>query len=242
MSGTQQALLAGGGGGAATDPHFASVAILLHGDGTNGTTAFVDSSSHGRTHDAASSSTISTSQSKFGGASISVAASGGAGVRYLDDTEFTLGSADFTFECFVYFNDTGALRYLMGQCASSGANTSSSISVERTAGNRIRSTACSGSSIVVDITGTIAITNNTWYYIAFGRDGNTFRQFVDAVADGTASYSGSINDSSDRLGVGCLGDFLSSPLNGFIDEYRLTTGVYRNIASLGVPAAAFPNS
>ena len=52
------------------DPDFANVSLLLHGDGTNGSTTIVDSSSSSKTVTAVGDAQISTAQSKFGGSSI----------------------------------------------------------------------------------------------------------------------------------------------------------------------------
>src|ERR1035437_572304 len=52
------------------DTSFSNVTLLLHGDGTNGSTAFTDSSSLGQTVTGNGSAQISTAQSKWSGASI----------------------------------------------------------------------------------------------------------------------------------------------------------------------------
>lgn len=65
MSGTHQVLLmasGGGGGGSAED-------LLLHMDGTDGSTTFTDSGANGYTITAHGDAQIDTAQSKFGGAS-----------------------------------------------------------------------------------------------------------------------------------------------------------------------------
>jgi hypothetical protein len=52
------------------DPQFGSVSLLLHGDGTNGSTTITDNSPTPKTVTAVGNAQISTAQSKFGGASI----------------------------------------------------------------------------------------------------------------------------------------------------------------------------
>lgn len=226
-----------------TDPDFASVALLLHGNGTNGSTTIVDSSSHARTP-ASNSATITTSQSVFGGGSINF--NGSQATRYADDTEFSIGSGLFSLQLMARFSDTGTLRFPCGQGDSSGSNASCSIVIQRTVGNRIRAIAFSGPSAAVDITGTTAISSSTWYYIGFGRDtGNVWRLYVGtsgtANLDGSATVSTTVNDSSNQWGVGALGELTSNQMSGQIDELRLTVGVYRSDLAT-VPTAAYPNS
>lgn len=52
-----------------TDPDFASVALLLHMDGANGSASFTDSSGNAHAVTANGGAQISTAQSKFGGSS-----------------------------------------------------------------------------------------------------------------------------------------------------------------------------
>ena len=53
-----------------TDEYFNDVSLLLYGDGTNGSTAIVDSSSNAHAITVNGDAQISTAQSKFGGASM----------------------------------------------------------------------------------------------------------------------------------------------------------------------------
>lgn len=57
-------------GGKKTDPYFGQVLLLLHGEGSNGSTTFIDSSSYNRTVTRIGLPVISTSTAAFGGASI----------------------------------------------------------------------------------------------------------------------------------------------------------------------------
>lgn len=55
-----------------TDPHFASVALLLHFDGTDGSTTITDSSSYANGKTSSSPILIETSDSKWGGACLQI--------------------------------------------------------------------------------------------------------------------------------------------------------------------------
>jgi hypothetical protein len=93
---------------AATDTNINEVSLLLHGDGTNGSTTITDSSLTPKTVTAVGNAQISTAQSKFGGASILLDGSG----DYLDvgsNSAFGYGLSDFTIETWVYRNVSSAL-------------------------------------------------------------------------------------------------------------------------------------
>jgi hypothetical protein len=74
--------------------------LLLHGDGTNGSTTITDSSISPKTVTAVGNAQISTAQSKFGGASIAFNGT----TSYLTtpaNSDFAY-DADFTIECWLY--------------------------------------------------------------------------------------------------------------------------------------------
>ena len=82
---------------APVDEEFDKVSLLLHGDGTNGSTTIIDSSSSPKAVTAVGDAQISTAQSKFGGASI---AFDGAGdwLTTPASNNFAFGIGDFTIE------------------------------------------------------------------------------------------------------------------------------------------------
>lgn len=203
--------------------------LLLHCNGSNGSTTFTDSSPYGRTQSAANSATISTSQSKFGGASLTMAGSG-KGVQFADFTQLTLGTQDWWVGFFYRFGTAGTRQILTGQSDSGGSNSSVSFFVEKTTLDRLRFVCCNGSTAVIDTTpGSGSLSTNTWYWVTAGREGTTFRIAVDGVGYSVATSSATLNDSSQPLAVGSGGDINGVALNGFIDEYIMEVGEYRGL-------------
>ena len=83
-----------------SDPNFSNVSLLLHGNGTDGSTSFVDSSGTPKTVTPFGSAQISTGQSKFGGASMLF--DGAADyVTIPNSASFEFGTGEFTIEAFV---------------------------------------------------------------------------------------------------------------------------------------------
>jgi hypothetical protein len=80
-------------------------ALLLHMDGSNGSTTFTDSSSNALTVTANGNAQISTAQSKFGGASAAFDGDGDF-LSIASNVAFAFGAAAFTIECWAYQSAT----------------------------------------------------------------------------------------------------------------------------------------
>ena len=83
-----------------TDPNFADVSLLLHGDGANNSTTFTDSSSNNFTLSRVGDVKISTTESKFGGSSIFFDGTGDY-LTLANNSDFNFPN-DFTVEAWVY--------------------------------------------------------------------------------------------------------------------------------------------
>lgn len=199
-----------------------SVIVLLHADGTNGSTTFTDSSKSPKTITANGDAKISTSQSKFGGSSIELDGTG----DYLAVPSVSMSGA-FTLECYVRWKSRSAYSPLVD---GTNANTQLFLGL-KVDGSGLRwgltGTAEYG-------TGTFSWSNNTWYHVALVRNAsNAFKVFVDGtdITSGTPSNSYSF---SGTLNIG-------NSANAFFDEVRITTGTARYTANFTPFASAFPD-
>ena len=82
---------------------YENVSLLLFGNGPNNSTTFTDSSSYGHTVTPVADAKISTTQSKFGGASIYLDGSGDCLSLPDNASAFDFGTGDFTIECWIYW-------------------------------------------------------------------------------------------------------------------------------------------
>lgn len=221
------------------DPDYASVAALLHFDGVNGSTAFIDSAFTPKSWiGSGAGATISTTQNKFGGSSLSL-----NGSSWLADSTFaTLFGSPFTLEMWVYrTGSVGPGIYLFTVSAGNDDWNAS--------GNSIQIIINSSAAIVVawriSPTAPTTITSgttsplNTWQHVAVSYDGTTFRLFLDGVAAGSSStaWAGSTVTNA-RIGSGPTG---ASSFPGFIDEFRISRGLARYTGAFTPSIAAFPN-
>jgi hypothetical protein len=231
------------------DPNFLNVSLLLHGDGTNGSTTITDSSPSPKTVTAFGNAQISTAQSKFGGASIAFDGNGDYLTLNSNASDFAFGTADFTVEFWLYMQvvpDSPTLKALIdfrprsttGQIAPTLYMNGSSIRFFVNGADRITSS-------------TSVILSQTWQHIALSRASGTTKAFVAGTQVGS-SYSDTNNyiTSSGRPWIGVFSnesllpiptvDIASSP-NGYIDDLRITKGVARYTANFTPPTAPFPD-
>jgi hypothetical protein len=170
---------------------------LLHFDGLNGSTTISDDCA-GATHHIWTShnGSISTAQSRFGGASYN----SGAAVGWVDtpdSADFTLGSGDFTTDFWFYVSGgAGLWRGLASQMDFLEVDTSWWIWMNER--NEVEADVSSdGTTISAKVTSTTAITTAGWHHLAFVRTGNVLKLFLDGTQEGgDASYSDSVWDSS----------------------------------------------
>jgi len=214
------------GNAVAGDPYYSAVSLLLHFNGANGSTTFTDSSSNNLTV-TPTNATISTTQSKFGGASGSFNGTNAfLSPGSASASQFDFGTGDFTVEGWFYFNSFGGANYapLFANSYLFYVGASGEVLV------------FNGSSNVV--TGTAGdVSLNSWTHIAYSRSGSTLRVFVNGTQKASATVSASIGTSASNY----IGRYGSVYLNAYIDEIRVTVGLARYTANFTVPSAPFPD-
>jgi hypothetical protein len=212
------------------DQYYNSCSLLLHFNGSNGSTTFTDNSPSPKTATPTGNAQISTAQSKFGGASLLLDGSGDY-LTLASNAAFGTGTGNFTIEFWMYpvsvasgyaFDNRtgGALQSVLGYFSAAGSFT------------------FTGGIITTGITKT-GITANSWYHVACVRNGSTVYLFVDGVSAGTDSIGGSAN-SSNPLTIGSKYDGTTG-FNGYIDDFRFTKGVARYTGNFTPPSSQFPD-
>lgn len=228
------------------DPYFSNVSLLLHCDGTNGSTTFTDSSSNPKTVTSNGGCAISTAQSKFGGASGLFDASN----DYLSvpaSADFAMGTGDFTVEMFVYLNGTPNGSALIAETfTGSGGSVQFALAfcngtLGSVGGSRLAF--CNFTSSWAGAVNASSLTLSQWIHIAGVRSGNDWRLYVDGVSVANATVSRTLS-SDEAILVGRRWDTAGtqSYFNGYIDEVRVTKGVARYTSDFTPPTVAFPNS
>lgn len=209
-----------------TDPYFANVVLLLHGEGSNASTTFTDSSSLARTVAPSGNAQISTAQYKFGTASMKFDGSG--------DYISTSSSADFdisgnwAIELWYRPATLGSVyRLVCIEQASTGWTITAhfgSIFWERL-------------GFAASITTSSALTAGVWCFIQIVKSGTTTTLYVDGVSKGTTTTVPGSGNNTLRVGAS-VNNYPTANLDGFVDDLRFTTLARAN----AVPTAQFPDS
>ena len=215
------------------DPYFSSVSLLLHGNGTDGSTSFIDSSSNSLSVTATGNAQIDTAIKQFGTGSL-LFNGNGDNVAIANNSILTLGTGSFTIELWIYpLSQPGSFNSIIGGNASGqpivnlrGSGTSSSISFN-----------IFGSGDIFNINYTF--TQNNWYHIAISRSGTSLKVYINGSQIGS-TITDSTNISAPLTTVGGLIVAYSQYFNGNIDDVRITKGVARYTgSSLTVPTREF---
>tara|TARA_R110000868_G_scaffold160171_7_gene389529 strand:- start:857 stop:1912 length:1056 start_codon:yes stop_codon:yes gene_type:complete len=213
------------------DPYAMNVSLLLHMDGTNSSTTFIDDSINNLTVTAYGDVQISTTNKVFGTGSALFDGNG----DYLEITDiapFEFGSEDFTIEFWAYMVE-GAGGTTIARWGGENAffilvNTSEGIVVYLNGPN------------IPEVTGG-TITPDEWHHVCLVRNGNNLKSFIDGQQVGTtATFTGPIEPSSTTLRIG-WDSGANTPFNGHIDELRISKGVARYTENFTPQTASFPN-
>jgi hypothetical protein len=203
----------------------AASSLLLHMNGTNGSTTFIDSSSAGRTITVAGGPVITTAISKWSGSSGQFSQNG-----YLTATvSGGLGSGDFTIEMWCYRNTNSNTQMLFNSrtsgTGSDGVDIWYNLEVS-TADDRI----LAGTTVPL----------TAWTHLAVVRASNVITRYIDGVASGAATRSNNFSGSTFRIGGNPSGN--QGYFNGYLADFRFIPGFAVYTSDFTPPTAAFPDS
>ena len=174
---------------------------------------------------------IDTTTKKFGTGSLEFDGTGDW-LLIPDSIDQRLGTGNFTIECWLYLSATGTARGIVGKGTSTTGwllSTNTSNAVVFTYGTST-------------ITSTGTLSGTTWYHIAVVREGtgtNQTKIYIGGTNDGTGTVSTDFNQTNAAyVGANRTG---GDPMNGYIDDLRITKGVARYTSNFTAPTAAFPD-
>ena len=181
-----------------------------------------DSSGSPHTFSAQGDAIVTTADSKYGNASLSLDGTGDY-VSAPDSTDWDLGTSDFCIEGWVKFSSVGTSNTLCARVSSG----SSYFYFTFEGGTNLRFRDFNGTNNL-DIQRTVSVTTGVWYHVAVTRSGTEFRIFLDGVQQGaTVNSSASVIDRTAALDVGHMTANAAYALNGRIDEFRYSVGAAR---------------
>ena len=223
------------------DPYYDKVALQLKFDGTNGSTSFVDSGPNALAVTAVGNAQVSTTQAKYGGASAYFDGAGDA-VQIPFNAALDLTSGDFTIEGWVYFNAVSGTPTIITPFGT--GTTFGGWVIALNSSSRLTfylSTAANTWNLATNVLfSATAVVTGTWYHFALVRNGSAFKPYLNGIAGTTFTSSSTLYNNSRPLKIGAEKDSNVLPLNGYIDDLRITKYA-RYQSSFTPPTQAHPN-
>lgn len=208
------------------------VALLLHFDGADGSTTFIDSSQFSRgTVNQLGGVHIRTAESKFGGASGYF--DGDALISYATSESLQVGTGDFTIACWVRPSASGnSWGCILGL---SGSTTGVSFYARGASVNKPIFYA-SGATLSHQTTATADV----WHHYACTRQAGVVRVFLDGVCStSTLTYTGA--PPATTITVGCSTTSQNEGMTAYYDDFVFIKGAALWVADFTPPTEAFPN-
>lgn len=222
----------------------ANTLLLLHMDGTDGSTVFRDDNGTGRANRsivANGNAQIDTAQSKFGGAS-----------ALFDGTDDYLGvypatnfgTNNFTIELWFRTSAKTQLYPCIINNYVGGSFTTNSWSLfdrHDAVNTKLTLYAYNINSSNPILTSTTSISNGVWYHVAIVRSGTSIKMYLNGTEESSTTSSGSLDGSADKnIFIGKADITTQTSYNGWVDEVRISNTA-RYTSNFTPPTTPFQN-
>jgi hypothetical protein len=211
---------------------------LLHMDGANTSTTFTDES--GKAWTRGGSAQISTANYEFGGASGLFASATSDYISTPTNTDFNLGTGDFTIDYWMKSTQTTQYATHFAKCPGAWGTGMWTIICHYAGAGDINFYAYDyavGDHGVLKTTTGLINTGN-WTHIAVVRSGNNWNLYVGGVSKASLSASITIADLSGGVSI-ARDETNGRYYNGNIDEFRFSKGIARWTANFTPPAGPY---
>jgi len=216
--------------------------LLLHCDGTDGSTIFIDSSNYAHVITANDDAQIDTAQSKFGGASALFDGDG----DYLsvpDSDDWTFGTENFTIDTWFMIH-SGTKGGIVSQGVDDFHWWGLYYGLE--GAGTIGFFYCNGGAeTYIEYYCSWTPTVDTWYHISFSRYGSGAYLFINGISQTLTNAFHTFSTTSLANFAGSLyigARYIGYPgvyLNGWIDEFRISKGKARWTEDFTPPNAPY---
>jgi hypothetical protein len=234
-----------------SDPCIDDVVLLVHGNGTDGSTSFPDNSTFNHTLSPAGNVQVDTGTTKFAGGSIEFDGNGDY-IAMVDSDAWSMGTGDFTLELWARarsLDAPAALNYptFFSQRHPSPATSSSFLAfLANNSGGPISFVFTYYYNLAgnfISVGRQVTFNLNEWYHVAICRDGADLRLFLNGVQQGATHNIGAlgIRDANSNMLIGTdTVNPTEAYWNGWMAEIRFTKCA-RYTSNFTPTAAPFPN-
>jgi hypothetical protein len=210
--------------------------LLSHFNGTNGQNTYTAET--GQTITFVGTAQLSTAQKKFGTASLAIDGDSDY-VTVPDSEDWDFGTGDFTIDFWIRFNSVATTQVIVYQSLTTLLGDEQYI-VWDSVSNKIYCFDYLG-----DYGGYFSTpwspSINTWYHIAWVRNGSTCFIFINGVAQSVTTVQpfGTMHNFNSTLTIGRTDRGAGNYVNGYIDELRISKGIARWTANFTPPTAEY---
>lgn len=208
-----------------------------HFDGTDGATTATDFSTEqaAKTITFVGNAQLDTAQFKFGTASLLLDGTGDY-ITLADSDDFTY-TGDFTIDFQVRFNSAVNVAYDLYDHGVA-ADTNRNFILWDGGNSRWYFGIYNGGSVDFEFFASDTIVVDTWYHVALVRSGNNWFWFRDGTEKATTSNAVAYSNKATTVRIGANSSD-GTPMNGWIDEYRISKGIARWTANFTPPSAPY---
>ena len=160
-----------------------------------------------------------------------------------DNTDFELGSGDFTLEAYVYQSNaagTGSNSHaIINKWNNSGTSKSYALRITSSSGQKYQFIWSTDGSANNSITSTDLISVNRWHHVAVVNDGGTITLYINGKSQSSTGTAGTLYDSSVELKIGRTdADSGSQYFDGYIQDVRVYKGAAKYTSDFVVPSTS----
>ena len=159
-----------------------------------------------------------------------------------------MGTGDFTIDCWIYPTTVDSTYHtFISKTGPDGNLGEVTFALNINDSNKISAFVDTSGTTRHVVEGDSAISPNTWYHVAFVRDGTTLELYVDGTKQANTANIGvqSLLNRSEPLVVGVFGTSAYNDYAGYVDEIRISKGAAKwtsDFIPATVPYAASPSS
>jgi hypothetical protein len=197
--------------------------LLLKGNGTNNGTIFTDDGHKALTATRNGNTITSTTQYKYGTASIYFDGTGDYISYSTGKDNFNFLNSNFTIECWIRPSNVTGARVIFSKRANTGTYGGFIFQCNDNKLNIIATN--DGSSWGINLDSTSTLSTNTWYHVAVTRLYDTFKIFIDGNLEGSQTIEDFIiSTNTDNVVIGAGGATGGQEFFGYIDDLRIVRG------------------
>jgi hypothetical protein len=152
---------------------------------------------------------------------------------------------DFTIECWVYPSDATITHWGIYDARQSGGSAAAFVLSLEPLASPVSGSYRMGYYNAAFTYGTITVLSNVWTHVAWVRVGSTLTFYVNGVAGGTATVSGTLTGAAttNPIWIGTKDNATATYGNiGYIDDLRITNGIARYTGNFTPPTSAAPTT